>query len=139
MTLIDELKVMNYSIIDCLKNKGASVRRNEIIKEILKDETCFFRINKDQAFVILKDLKVSDDKLEDTYQELTSRQEFSRLFNNGKINQNDKSLKISYKIYDDNIFINNNINQTALIEVKEDNLFMKIKRFLKVIFHIKEK
>lgn len=139
MTLIDELKVMNYSIIDCLKNKGASVRRNEIIKEILKDETCFFRINKDQAFVILKNLKVSDDKLEDTYLELTSRQEFSRLFNNGKINQNDKSLKISYKIYDDNIFINNNINQTALIEVKEDNLFMKIKRFLKVIFHIKEK
>ena len=53
MTLIDELKVMNYSIIDCLKVKGISIKKNDLIKEILKDEACFFKMKKEEAMNLL--------------------------------------------------------------------------------------
>lgn len=99
MTLFDELKVMNYSIIDCLKVKGISAKKNELIKEILKDEACFFKMEKKEAFVVLRNLKVSDNMLEETYKKLTSRQEFYRLYNAGKINENDKEIKIKYEVY----------------------------------------
>ena len=57
MTLIDELKVINYSIIDCMKTKGISLKKNMLIKEILKDEACFFKMEKKEAIVVLKNLK----------------------------------------------------------------------------------
>lgn len=138
MTLIDELKIMNYSIIDCLKVKGISVKKNELIKEILKDEACFFKMEKEEAFVILKNLKVSDDMLKDTYKELTNKQEFYRLYNYGKINENDENLKIKYEIYNNNLFKSEvkdvQKEKLALIEVKEEKWYQKIIIFLKKMF-----
>lgn len=138
MTLIDELKVVNYSIIDCLKIKGISLKKNELIKEILKDDTCFFKMEKDEAFVVLKNLKISDDMLEDTYKELTSKQEFYRLYNDGKIKENDKDLKIKYEIYNKNLFKSevetNQKEEVALIEVREEKWYQKILLFFKRIF-----
>lgn len=138
MTLIDELKVMNYSIIDCLKVKGISIKKNELIKEILKDEACFFKMEKEEAFVVLKNLKVSDDMLEDTYKELTNKQEFYRLYNDGKINENDKDLKIKYEVYNNNLFKSEvqdvQKEKLALIEVKEEKWYQKIIIFFRKIF-----
>lgn len=138
MTLIDELKVMNYSIIDCLKAKGISIKKNELIKEILKDEACFFKMEKEEAFVVLKNLKVSDDMLEETYKELTSKQEFYRLHNEGKINENDKDLKIKYEIYNNNLFRSGvqepQKDERALVEVKEEKWYKKLFNLFRKIF-----
>lgn len=138
MTLIDELKVMNYSIIDCLKAKGISIKKNELIKEILKDEACFFKMEKEEAFVVLKNLKVSDDMLEETYKELTSKQEFYKLHNEGKINENDKDLKIKYEIYNNNLF-KSKVQESqkvelALVEVKEEKWYSKLFEFFRKLF-----
>lgn len=138
MTLIDELKVMNYSIIDCLKVKGISIKKNELIKEILKDEACFFKMEKEEAFVVLKNLKVSDDMLEETYKELTSKQEFYRLNNEGKINENDKDLKIKYENYNNNLFRTEvqepKKDELALVEVKEEKWYQRLFSFFRNIF-----
>ena len=138
MTLIDELKLMNYSIIDCLKVKSISIKKNEIIKEILKDEACFFKMKKEEAFVVLKNLKVSDDMLEDTFKELTSKQEFYRLYNDGVIDENDKNLKIKYDIYNSNLFKQEAPNilkeKLALIEIKEEKWYQKIITFFRKMF-----
>lgn len=138
MTLIDELKVMNYSIIDCLKVKGISIKKNELIKEILKDEACFFKMEKDEAFVVLKNLKVSDNMLEDTYKDLTSKQEFYKLYNDGKINENDKDLKIKYEIYNNNLFKSEiqyaKEEELALVERKKEKLISKLFGFFRKLF-----
>lgn len=137
MTLIDELKVINYSIIDCLKVKGISLKKNELIKEILKDEACFFKMEKEEAFVILKNLKVSDDMLEDTFKELTSKQEFYRLYNDGVIDENDKDLKIKYDIYNSNLFKQEEPDvqkeEVALVDVKEEKWYKKLFTFFRKI------
>lgn len=138
MTLIDELKVMNYSIIDCLKVKGISIKKNELIKEILKDEACFFKMEREETFVVLKNLKVSDDMLEETYKELTNKKEFYRLYNEGKININDKDLKIKYEIYNSNLFKSEvqdiKKEEVALVEVKEEKWYSKLFEFFRKIF-----
>lgn len=138
MTLMDELKVMNYSIIECLKVKGINVKKNELIKKILKDEACFFKMDKQEAFVVLKNLKVSDDMLEDTYNELTNKQKFYSLYNEGKINENDENLKIKYEIYNNNLFEAEvkdiQKEKSALIGVKEEKWYKKIITFFKNIF-----
>ena len=133
MTLIDELKVMNYSIIDCLKVKGISIKKNDLIKEILKDEACFFKMKKEEAFVVLKNLRVSNDMLEETYKELTNKKEFYRLYNEGIINENDKDLKIKYDMYNSNLFKSEIQNikkeEVALVEVKEEKWYKKLFAF----------
>ena len=138
MTLIDELKVMNYSIIDCLKAKGISIKKNELIKEILKDEACFFKMEKEEAFVVLKNLKVSDEMLEETYKELTSKQEFYKLYNDGKINEKDKDLKIKYEIYNNNLFKSKvqepQKDELALVEVKAEKWYKKVFDFFRNLF-----
>ena len=53
---MDEIKViavMNEAMIEVLKEKGKDYSFNLKIKEELKDETFFFRINKDYAYKIL--------------------------------------------------------------------------------------
>ncbi|MGN1311327.1 MAG: hypothetical protein ACI4VP_06610 [Clostridia bacterium] len=138
MTLIDELKVMNYSIIDCLKVKGISIKKNDLIKEILKDEACFFKMKKEEAFVVLKNLRVSNDMLEETYKELTNKKEFYRLYNEGIINENDKDLKIKYDMYNSNLFKSEIQNikkeEVALVEVKEEKWYKKLFAFFKKLF-----
>ena len=141
MTLMDELKIMNYSIIDCLKAKGINTKKNELIKEILKDETCFFKMEKEEALVVLKNLKVSDNMLEETYKKLIDRQEYYRLYNIGKINENDKDLKIKYEKYNNALFeteIKSDNNKKNLIGVKQEKFYKKIIVFFKKLF-IKDK
>lgn len=137
MTLIDELKVMNYSMIDCLKGKGISVKKNELIKEILKDEACFFKMNKEEALIVLRDLNVSNEMLEETYKKLIDRQEYYRLFNAGKIDVNDKDLKIQYEQCRNSIFEEkkyNSYKEESLIEIKNEKLFKRIFNFFRKFF-----
>ena len=137
MTLIDELKVMNYSMIDCLKGKGISVKKNELIKEILKDEACFFKMNKEEALIVLRNLNVSNEMLEETYKKLIDRQEYYRLFNAGKIDVNDKDLKIQYEQWRNSIFEEkkyNSYKEESLIEIKNEKLFKRIFNFFRKFF-----
>ena len=137
MTLIDELKVINYSIIDCMKTKGISLKKNMLIKEILKDEACFFKMEKKEAIVVLKNLKVSDDMIEETYKKLTDSNEFYRLCNTGIINENEKDLKIKYDFYNNNPVMSerkHNKQYSALIEIKKEKWYKKFFDFFRNIF-----
>lgn len=101
---INELRLMNETTIIYLKKLNKNTRRNEIIKEILKDEACFFKMKKEDALVVLEDVGVSKNKLEEIYSEVIATDNFYELYNNGKIRIDDKELVIKYKIYDLNIF-----------------------------------
>jgi len=100
---IDEFKiiaVMNEAMINVLKDKGSNYEANLKIQKFLEDETIFFKIDKLQAFEILKKVGVMQDKLEHVYEKLISPNVFYDLLNSGKINIDDNNLIIKYDTYD---------------------------------------
>lgn len=140
MTQLNEIKIMNDTMIIYLKKLGINCQRNEIIKKIFADDACFFKMSKDDAFLILNEVGIKDN-IEEIYEKLISSDVYYDLYKKGKIDENDNELVIKYEIYDtENLFRNKNTSQknienkskdTSLVEVKEKiflkRLFDKIK------------
>lgn len=99
MNKLDELRLINESNILYLKRIGKSYRKNEIIKNILKDETCFFKMSKEDAYIILHDIDISNEQIDLIYKKLISYDEFFRLYKNKKLDLNDEEILIKYPIY----------------------------------------
>lgn len=74
MTTLNDLKLLNDTLINYYsndKNKDEKkILKHSIIKEVLNTERCFEKITKEEAINILKDLGISEDKLEVTYQDV---------------------------------------------------------------------
>ena len=110
MTQLSELRLINDSNIIYLKKINRSYKRNEIIKNILNDETCFFKMNKNDAYVILHDIGILDNQIDTIYQKLISYDEFYNLYKSEKIDLDDEDIIIKYPIYkSEEIFKNKNI------------------------------
>lgn len=89
------IKVMNESMLRLKKDKNRDYTINKKIKELLEDETLFFRISKRNAISLLDSVGVANDKLEEVYKKLTDKKIYNKLVEEGKINANDK-LTIKY-------------------------------------------
>ena len=109
MVQLNDLKIMNETMIAYLKKIGMNNQRNEIIQEIFKDEACFFKMDKDDAYLILHDIGIKEN-IEIIYSELISNDVFYDLYKRGKIQENDKELVIKYQIYDVNKLFKDNKN-----------------------------
>lgn len=110
MTQLSELRLINDSNILYLKKINRSYKRNEIIKNILNDETCFFKMNKNDAYIILQDIGILDNQIDNIYQKLISSDEFYNLYKCKKIDLNDEEILIKYPIYNaDELFKNKKI------------------------------
>lgn len=105
---MDEFKVivvMNEAMLKLLKDKNANYEENLKIKKYLEDETIFFKINKTDAYKILKSVGVKQDNLVEVYKKLISPKVFYDLLNKGKINSNDEKIIIKYSAYNpDDLF-----------------------------------
>lgn len=73
MTKIEELRILNDVMIDALKQKGKDYQIYSVIKDILKDDNCFSKITKEEAFMILGNLDIKDEQKETIYKELKER------------------------------------------------------------------
>ncbi len=69
---IEDIRLINDSMIKYLESIGKSTERNEIIKHILEDNKCFQKLTKEDAYIILKDIGVSDEKIDVVYLNLVS-------------------------------------------------------------------
>ena len=99
---MDEFKiiiVMNEAMLRTLKNKNANYEENLRIKKYLEDESIFFKINKSNAYKILQKVGVKQDKLDDVYKKLISKNVYYDLLNKGKINPHDDNLIVKYDEY----------------------------------------
>ena len=61
------INIMNEAMIKTLKSKNENCDINLKIKELLKDEALFFKINKKNAYEILKRVGVKQEQLENVY------------------------------------------------------------------------
>ena len=112
MTQLNELKIINDSTIVYLKKLNRNYKRNGIIKHILDDDACFFKMNKNEAYIILQNIGISNEQIDSIYENLISSNEFYRLFKCNKIDLNDKEIIIKYPIYEtNNLFNNKKINK----------------------------
>lgn len=73
MTKLEEIRILNEAMIDSLKKNGKNYQANMIIADILKDEDCFSKISKEDAFMILRNLDINENQLETIYLELIRR------------------------------------------------------------------
>lgn len=93
------IEVMNRARIEVLKDKKEDYSLNQKIQEYLKDETLFFRINKEKAYKILQTIGVKKELLEEVYKKLINQDVYYDLLNRGKIKDDDESVIVKYKVY----------------------------------------
>lgn len=144
MNQLSELRLINDSNILYLKKINRNYKRNEIIKNILNDDTCFFKMNKNDAYMILQDIGILDNQIDNIYQKLISSDEFFYLYKSNKIDPNDEEILIKYPIYnEDELFKNkksipaNNyesINRDAELTSYKESFLTKILNRLKKLF-----
>jgi hypothetical protein len=125
MTQLSELRLINDSNILYFKKINRSYKRNEIIKNILNDETCFFKMNKNDAYMILQDIGILNNQIDNIYEKLISFDEFYNLYECKKIDLNDEELLIKYPIYNaDELFKN---------KITSDNNYESIHKDMELI------
>ena len=138
MTTLDDIILMNETKIIYRKNKNIDYRRNQIVKKILEDESCFFKIKKEDAYMILNDIGINKN-VDKVYSDLISKNIYYELYNKGKIKKDDPNILIKYKPYDSNDLFKNNkekiyydINKVEnnYINDKGETLFSKFRRIL---------
>lgn len=78
------IEVMNRARIEVLKDKKEDYSLNQKIQEYLKDETLFFRINKEKAYKILQTIGVKKELLEEVYKKLINQDVYYDLFKKKK-------------------------------------------------------
>lgn len=68
--MIEKLKSINKKLIDLNKNNDKELKKQLLIKKILKEKDCFLKISIEAAYSILRDLKIPEEDLKKVYIEL---------------------------------------------------------------------
>ena len=97
-TAFDEVKLLNKTQMIYLQSIGRNNKINCIIDEVLKDEACFFKMDKSVAIRLLQNLNLSKERIDELYTELISKDLFMDLYNKKIIDINDNKLVIKYEI-----------------------------------------
>lgn len=74
--MIEKLRQINDKLIELNLNNEKNLKKHQIIKEILSDEKCFFKISIEHAYSILRDLGIKESALKDTYEILIDSKKF---------------------------------------------------------------
>ena len=65
--MIEKLKSINKKLIDLNKNNDKELKKQLLIKKILEEKDCFLKISIEDAYSILRDLKISEEDLKTVY------------------------------------------------------------------------
>ena len=135
MTQLNELRLINEANIQYLKKINENFKRNEIIKEILNDDACFFKMNKDEAYMLLSEIGILDEHIENIYQKLISTDEFYYLYKSKKIDLKDEEVLIKYPIYAVEEIFKKNIDSTNenMDKPEEEIILHKQTFFIKIL------
>lgn len=68
--MINKLRELNDKLIETNTNDEDKVKKYQVIKKILKDDKCFFKMEIEYAYAILRDLGIPEEQLKEYYSEL---------------------------------------------------------------------
>lgn len=97
MNKFEIIKIMNEATLRLKKSKNENCETNEMIKKFLQDETIFFKLDKETALNMLINVGVNKEKLNETYENLISRNVYNEFVKLGKIDPTDTKLIIKYE------------------------------------------
>lgn len=73
--MLNELRALNEAYIKKASNDD-ELKKQMLIKELLKNDRCFFKISIKDAYSILRDLRIKQDKLKIVYEKLIEESNF---------------------------------------------------------------
>ncbi|MBR4351200.1 MAG: hypothetical protein IKP98_03155 [Bacilli bacterium] len=68
--MLKDIRLINDKLIEINKNNPKELKKYLLIKEILKDDNCFLKMDIEYAYSILRDLKFSEEDLKKVYLKL---------------------------------------------------------------------
>lgn len=68
--MIDKLKMITEKHIEANKENPEGLKKYKLIKDILNQKDCFFYMNIEYAYAILRDLKIPENDLKSVYTQL---------------------------------------------------------------------
>lgn len=73
--MINKLKEINEQLIRINNNNNKELKKYLLIKEILNQDNCFFRMSIEQSYAILRDLHIPEKDLRNVYINLIDKKE----------------------------------------------------------------
>lgn len=67
--MLEKLRLINDKFLEIRTDENDKVK-HQLIKKILNDDKCFFKMGIEQAYAILRDLDFSEEELKGIYSEL---------------------------------------------------------------------
>ena len=142
MTQLDQIRLINDATILYLQKMKINCERNILIKNILKDDACFFKLDKKDAYTILEDTGIDPLKIDLAYSDLTSIDNYYFLKQSGKLQDYDPEIKIKYNDYNsDDLFnkytITKNVHEynNASDESQNTSIINQKENFFKTIIN----
>ena len=68
--MLEKLKMLNNKLIELNVNNAENLKKYELIQKILSDDKCFFKMEIEYAYAILRDLGIEESDLKKVYMEL---------------------------------------------------------------------
>lgn len=75
--MIEKLKKINDKYIELNKDNEVNLKKHMLIKQILNDSRCFFKMDIENAYAILRDLGIKEENLQEIYKELIDIKNFN--------------------------------------------------------------
>lgn len=67
--MLEKLRLINNKFLE-IKTDENELKKHQLIKKVLNDDKCFFKMSVEQAYAILRDLDFSEEELKGIYSEL---------------------------------------------------------------------
>ena len=67
--MLEKLRHINDKFLE-IKTDNDELKKHQLIRKILNDDKCFFKMSVEQAYAILRDLDFSEEELKEIYSEL---------------------------------------------------------------------
>ena len=74
--ILEDIKKRNEDLIIKYVNDKENLYRQNLIKNLLGDNNCFFKISIEEAYSILTDLEYNENEVKDIYMKLISYNNF---------------------------------------------------------------
>lgn len=74
--MLDKLRDINENILRENINNKDIYDKHIIIKKLLSDDKCFFKINIEEAYALLRELNIQEDEIKRIYLELIDSSNF---------------------------------------------------------------
>ena len=68
--MIEKLQMINSKLIQLNENNEINLKKYKLIEKILNDDKCFFKMNIESAYSILRDLEIPESDLKTVYMNL---------------------------------------------------------------------